>query len=214
MNRAVLGMFGLVSLLVGAAVIVYVFAKTQIPIAKAGKSAQEQVQPIAGYGKDGGAAMDSFTSTVGRMKGSALASLKVTSITPGGAMDTYYGLQPGDEITDVGELSLESLAQDEDSAKAHVVQMGFQQQRPLKVRRNGQVVELKFDTDAKQGSAAPAGAAPVAQTPTAQQPTATTPPPQQQPPAQPAKRTQKPKGLSGQLQDIQNAAGGGQQENP
>ena len=36
MNRAVLGMFGLVSLLVAAAVIMYVFAKTQIPIAKAG----------------------------------------------------------------------------------------------------------------------------------------------------------------------------------
>ena len=44
-------------LLVGAAVIIYVFAKTQIPIANAGKSAHDQVQPIAGYSKDGTPAM-------------------------------------------------------------------------------------------------------------------------------------------------------------
>jgi hypothetical protein len=208
MNRAVLGMFGLVSLLVGAAVIMYVFAKTQIPIAKAGKSAQEQVRPIAGYSQDGTPAMESFTSAAGRMKGAALASLKVTSITPGGGMDTYYGLQPGDEITDVGEISLESIANDEDSAKAYVVGEGFQHQRPLKIRRNGQTMTLAFDTNARQGTAAPpAAAAPVAQQPAAAQPGATP----AQPPQPAAKPYKKSKGLGEQLQDIQNAGGGGQQ---
>lgn len=178
--------FGLLALLVCVGIIVWVFAAVEIPKVKAGKAAQERVKPIMGYGKDDVPATESFASE-GMHRNSRFSALKVTSVTPGGAMDTYYGLLVSDEIVAVGGTSIDALANgDEEMAKAVVVSEGFQRQQPITVRRAGQRVELRFDPSA---SASSSGGAPVRQTP-----------------APESSNTS----LQRQLQGIQNAAGGDQ----
>jgi hypothetical protein len=146
--------FGLLSLLVVVGIIIYVFAAVEIPKAKAGKAAQERVRPIAGYGKDDVPATESFAAE-GLSRNSRFSGLKVTSVTPGGAMDTYYGLLVSDEIVAVGGTPIDALANgDEQLAKAVVVSEGFQRQQPITVRRGGAPTELRFDATASAGGGA------------------------------------------------------------
>ncbi len=191
---------GLVGLLIAVALIVYLFAESGIPTIKSGEKAKEQVRQIGGRGQDSVPATESFATT-GQMKGSKLAALQVSAVTPGGAMDTYYGLKQGDEIIEIGGMTLDTLSGDEETAKTLVVSEGYQKQQPLTVRRGGQRVTLPL---------IPGGVPPASADATSTPPSDGTAPPAPVPatPAAPPK----PRGLQGQLQDIQDAAGG-QREN-
>jgi hypothetical protein len=190
---------GLIGILLGVGLMVYLFAQSELPKIKEGEKAKDQARQIAGYSQDQTPATESF-ATEPTMKGSKLASLQVTSVTPGGAMDTYYGLKQGDEIVAIGDTSIDVLSNNDDQlAKAMVVQEGYQKQKMLTVRRAGQRLMLPLPAAAAAaaaGTAAPAPASP--ETPAA-------------PPA-PAPARPKERGIQGQLQDIQNAAGGGQSQ--
>ena len=142
--RALGAGLGLLALLVCIAIIMWLFSAVEIPKIKAGQAAKERVKPMMGYGKDDLPATDSFAST-GQMKGSRLAALQVTSVTTGGAMDTFYGLKPGDEIVAIDGTPVDALSNnDEELAKAMVVSHGYQRQRPITVRRGSQLTELQF----------------------------------------------------------------------
>lgn len=156
---------GLLSLLITIGLIVWLFSLYSIPVAKEGKKAQAQAQQIAGYGKDDVPAPDSFQTT-GATRGSRMSALQVTSVAPGGAMDMYYGLKVGDEITAVAGTPIDAMSNgDEELAKSLVVSEGFQRRQPITVRRAGQSVVLQF-TEPPPDNAPPAQA----QTPADQSP--------------------------------------------
>jgi hypothetical protein len=204
---------GLIGLLVGVGLMIWLFAQFEIPKAKVGKQVQQQVKQISGYGQDEIPAPQSF-STQGVMKGSKLDALQVTSVTAGGAMDTYYGLRVNDEITGVGGTPLDALSNnDEELAKSLVVQEGYQKKAALSIRRNGVPMTLPLPGGAPAAAApraTPAPAQPAPEAPSAAAPAA--PQPAAPAPAAPAPRPKK-NTIQDQLQGIQDAAGGNNNNN-
>ena len=192
------GVFGLVGLLIGVGLLVWIYSIVAIPTAKQGKEVQKEVQQISGRGEDGMSASDSF-ATEAQFKGGAVESLLVTNLVGGGPMQTQFGLAAGDRITAVNGMALSGLASDEELARGLVAE-AYGKKQTLTVRRGDQTLTLP-------ASAAPTPA-PVAvdsANPSAN-PSAT-------PPPQPAPAPQKSRGIAGQIEDIQNAAGGtGKQE--
>jgi S1-C subfamily serine protease len=147
--------FGLVSLLVVIAIIYFVFFKVEAPTIKEGEKAQDQARQISGRGENGIPAMDSF-KTQAKMRGSNLDGLTVTDVTPGGAL-ANYGLQKGDVILSVNGSKVGDISvNDAETAKAMVVQQGFQGNLPIVVLRDGNEVTLPTKPGA---TAAPAPAA-------------------------------------------------------
>jgi S1-C subfamily serine protease len=176
---------GLISLLLAVGLIFYLFAESEIPKIQSGEEAREQVKQISGYGPAGEAAGTSF-DTQGQLKGSRLDNLLVLSVTPGGAMDSYFGLRSGDEITAINGMRINDISNsDEETAKALATE-AFSRKQKLTVRRNGQTIDLPLAPGTATAPPAPSPAQP----------------PAASPPAPPKSR-----GLQGQLEAIQGAGG-------
>lgn len=162
-------MFGLVSLLVGVAVLFYIFTRNTSETLRVSKPMQEQAQQMSGRGEDGRSAMDSFRVEP-EQQGSRLTALLVTSVTPGGAADTFYGLKKGDRIVEISEgggLQKVNDASngDADTAKALLAQYSFAASQPIVVMRNGKQLTLPQSAARQVAQPAPApsaGAAPAA----------------------------------------------------
>jgi len=185
---------GLVGLLLGIGLLMWIWSSNAKNTVDKGKAIEQQAKPIAGYGQDDKPATESFQVT-GHTSGCRITR-EVTDVTPGGAMDTFYKLQVGDVITDVGDMELGALAGgDEGLAKTLVVSEGYQKQKPIKVKRGRQTLTLpaapgvRAENTGTEFFDAPS-------TPSAPAPA---------PAPQPAKKST---GLSGQLDAIQDAAGG------
>jgi S1-C subfamily serine protease len=134
-------MFGLVSLLVIVAISCLIFYQIEVPTIQVGEKAQDQARQISGHGENGVPAMDSF-KTEAKLRGSELVGLTVTAVTPGGAM-ADYGLQKGDVILSVNGAKVGDISvNDAETAKAMVVQTGFQGNNPIVVLRDGAEVTL------------------------------------------------------------------------
>jgi hypothetical protein len=188
---------GLVGLLIGVGLLVYLFAEHSIPTARQGKAAQDEARQIAGYGEDGRSAMESIT--VSRQeKNGKLVGLNVDSVVPNGAMQNFFGLMPGDVITEIGSPAgmekVKELIGGDDMAEPKLHE-AFQQKRQLTVLRNGKQITLP-------GGAAVAGAAPSAPTVTPANPA-----PAPAPSPAPAPAPRKPGGLESQLDAIQRSGG-------
>ena len=152
-------MFGLVSLLVVIGIMCLIFAKIEAPVIKQGEKAQDQARQISGHGENGAPAIDSF-KTQAKMRGSNLEGLTVTAVTPGGAL-AAYGLQVGDEIVSVNGAKVGDISVDDaETAKAMVVQTGFQGNNPIVVLRNGQPVTLPHRTRSSKDAGNPATSGP------------------------------------------------------
>jgi hypothetical protein len=148
--------FGLVSLLVVTGIIVFLFAKYEIPVAKKGKETQEQVQPITGKTAEGIPAKDSI-KVDSQMVNGELRSLLVTSVTPDGYFDQYYGLKVGDKVlqingVDIGTMSVNDIGM----AEANLWSV---QSRPITISRGGQTLTLNA-TDGTLGKPGGASATP------------------------------------------------------
>jgi len=153
-------MFGLVALLVVIGIIMLIFSQIEAPTIKQGEKAQDAARQISGRGDDGVPAMESFRITP-KMRGSNLDGLEVVSVVAGGGMATVYGLQKGDVITQVDGTKVGDISMnDPETAKAMVVQRGFQGNLPITVLRNGAQINLPDKTGA--GAAATPGSAPAA----------------------------------------------------
>jgi len=134
------GAFGLVSLLIVILIVMYVFDKIEYPELKTAQTtAIPEAQQLSGHDMNGVPAMDSFRSEE-YDRGNQFAGIKITSVMPGGAMDTYYGLKQGDIVLDIGGLDVTALG-DFGSANGEL-QQAYQEQRPLTVDRNGQQITL------------------------------------------------------------------------
>ena len=185
---------GLISLLIGVALMMWLFAESEIPKVKAGKAAQEEAQQISGRGTDNQPAMHSFETEAQR--GGSRMTLLVTAVTPGGAMETYYGLLKDDRITGVNGMHVNDLANGDEQLAHALVSEAFGKRQPLTVVRNGQTLNLPLPAGSAPAAAAPAtadGAAPQAA-------------PTEAPAQPPAPR--EGNSVSEQLQKIQDAAGG------
>jgi hypothetical protein len=169
-------MFGLVSLLVVIAIMLVLFKTFEVPTIQAGQRAKVQAIQISGRGQDGGDALTSFTVRP-KMRGATLDALTVTKLAPSGAMADFYGLKPGDEIVQVDGMKIGDISNDDlETAKAMVVQKGFQASAPITIIRNGQRLNLPDDrnvvvTAAPATSASPTSPPPAASPPAANQPT-------------------------------------------
>lgn len=158
--------FGLLSLLIVVAIIMYVFSITAIPTARVGKDAAKQARQISGHDDDGTPADRTITLDAD-MRGSKFQDLVVTSVKPGGAMDRFYGLKPGDKIIAIGGADITTISNDDfEMAKAMLLQEGYEKSNPVTVIRNGQRMQLPLPPDADAAtattnapptSAAPAG---------------------------------------------------------
>ena len=141
----------------------------------------------------GMAAGDSF-ATEAKMKGGTIDSLIVTNVIGDGPIAKHFGIATGDEITAVNGMAIGGLASDEELARALVTE-AYGKKQTLSVRRGGQTLTLPT-------SAAPPQAPAVAADP-ANPNSAPTPAPA------PGPTPRKSRGIAGQIEDIQNAAGGG-----
>jgi len=142
--RAVFGIFGLVGLLVTIGIIVLVMSmyldQTSGPLKK-GLDAKEEARQISGRGLDNEPALASF-EVEGVSNGSRLSGLKVTSVNPGGAMDSWFGLMKDDEIVKINGMRVNDVANGDEGLGKALVHDAFARQQPISVVRNGKEFEL------------------------------------------------------------------------
>jgi hypothetical protein len=142
---------GLVSLLLGVALILWLFAG---PLGQGGQSylgavaqqrkfAMGQANTWGGKSADGSErAVDSITFDMLDKNGS-IDAINILTVRIGGSMQVKYGIMPGDEIIEVGPLPVRggALMSDIDSAKAFLHD-AYARDMKLKVRRAGVEVVL------------------------------------------------------------------------
>lgn len=218
-------MFGLVALLVGAFVVVWLFSRTELEKAKVGRQAQEQVAGIGLQTLDGQRYEDTIKLDAKERNGKVVA-LVVRSIDSGGPMAKKLGLQQGDEIVEVGNQGGMQRVRDIDDvelAKNWVIEAP-RGNHPLVVERDGKQLRLQggqvvLSTPVPSAAAptqepAPAEAAAAApgQPTPAEQAAPAGDQPQQAPatqPQTPRPPPQRSRGVFDQVQDIQDKLGGG-----
>ena len=153
--------FGIAALLVTIGVIVWIMGSITLPQTKQAldvqKKVQPQVQQMAGRGADGRVASESIKlqpdSTGGRV-----TSFIVTSIEPTGPLATFYGLQRGDSIVEIGPQSARDIGE-VGAAKDFLTDAYQRQLQIVVVRQDKRITLPAADTPAPAPGAAPAGSA-------------------------------------------------------
>jgi hypothetical protein len=96
--------FGLIGVLVTIGVMVWIISAVEAPsmqqAANAKKKLEPQVQQMAGKGTDGEDARNSIKLDSETRNGK-MSGVLVTAISPGGPMETYFGLKRGDVIVEI-----------------------------------------------------------------------------------------------------------------
>src|SRR3954453_17261295 len=92
---------GLLALLMGVALMFYLFTQNAHSVNQARKQIQPQAEQFSGHGPDGAPASASVKLD-SKLKNGKTDALLVTDVTTGGALDRYFGLQKGDEIIQIG----------------------------------------------------------------------------------------------------------------
>ncbi|MDB5295142.1 MAG: hypothetical protein JWO31_1125 [Phycisphaerales bacterium] len=127
----------LLSLLMGIALMAYLFTKDAAVSVKAKQQTESQMAPVTGRGPDGGTMTDSAEFDADK------AGLAVTSVKPGSYFDVYFGLKQGDVITKAGDVDLKGS--DVTSGTTFVYQAA-QSKRSFDVLRAGQKTTLDVKT--------------------------------------------------------------------
>ena len=137
---------GLAGLLICIGVIVWIMHSAILPhteaTLQAKKKAEETINPIAGYSRDGTMKFSDSLVVETETKGGKVSAVDVTKVVPGGPADTEYGLKEGDAIVEIGELPVKDNVQSEGDAMAQIVQFGYERSAPLIVMRDGNKLTL------------------------------------------------------------------------
>ena len=137
---------GLAGLLIVIGVIVWIMHSAVLPhteaVLQAKKKAEDTMNPIAGYSKDGSMKFSDSLVVETETKGGKISAIDVTRIVPGGPADTAYGLKEGDAIVEIGELPVKDNVQSDGDAMGQIVQFGYERSAPLVVMREGQKLTL------------------------------------------------------------------------
>lgn len=140
--------FGLVGLLVVVGVIVWLLGskggmldKAQADI-KAGENAKSQINVLAGNSADGQMKFSESVTIDLATSGAKTQGLLVTSVNGAGPAHTYYGLQKGDVVIDLGQMG--KVAGQTWSADEALVWLddAYRKQQQIVVVRNGQTITL------------------------------------------------------------------------
>jgi hypothetical protein len=131
--------FGLLSLLIGVALMMYLWTQHTAEVSTAMKPAMKEAHQLAGQNEEGVKATDSIKLDPVEKNGK-LQYVFVDQITPGGPMEEYYGLKVNDSIIEVGSFDLRG--EDGKLAVALIFQEGYQKKQPLTVMRDGEKITL------------------------------------------------------------------------
>jgi hypothetical protein len=144
-------LFGLVSLLVVVAIVVWLFASYNSGVSGPARQAQNEAAQIAGTDLEtGGRASDSAEVDLVTAGGKP-DSILVTKVTPGGAYERYFGLKTEDTILQIGPLPVKghpAISSTEDAG--NFLLDAYQKKQPLVVVRDGQQITLPQAGQAKQ----------------------------------------------------------------
>src|SRR5688500_6621141 len=130
---------GLISILVVLAIILIWFKNTQIPVIEKGQETKKEATQLSGRGPDQLPASQSVKLEA-QMKNNQIESLLVTDVTPGGALDKYFGLQKGDVVVKVGQFDIRGNPYNEQAEV--LVFEAAQTNKEIIVLRSGQRVTL------------------------------------------------------------------------
>lgn len=200
--------FGLVSLLVTLAVMLFIFKYLQAPVIKEGKKAQDQARQITGRDEEGARVTDALTLDAQDRNGK-MESVIVTDVKADSAIQKRYGLQTGDVIVQMGELTVRDHMSSPDEAKDFLLK-AYQESRDLVVIRGWDKLTLPMPEGvapppaAAAASAATKSPAPAAQPGSAQASGADK---ETQPATPPAKQRDNRGALERQLDLIKNIPG-------
>lgn len=141
--------FGLVSLLVAVGIIAMLMNQQSSSIRTAAKT-QQKVQDTFGSLTSGGLAEAKESISLSPAPaGGKFRSLLVESVSAGGPMGQYFGLQKGDQIVGVGGNPFEVIAAgDPELATAQVFEARARSQK-LMVRRGDQTIDLPQERSAR-----------------------------------------------------------------
>ena len=131
--------FGLVSLLVVLGIMMIIFKTFEAPSLEQGKKAEDQAEQISGRDASGVPAFKSYTGEEADI-GGHFHGIKIDTLSPGGPMETAYGLKAGDVVVKIGDLDVTTLG-DYSSGKGQLDQ-AFQMAAPLTVERDGATTVL------------------------------------------------------------------------
>jgi S1-C subfamily serine protease len=155
---------GLAGILVTMGVIIWIMSAITLPSAKQAIDVKKKVTPQAeqwaGHTTDGTRAVDTMKVKAEHSSSGRMTGLLVTDVADGGAMQTYFGLQKGDVITEIGPLSVRDQG-DAGTAKDLVVDQ-YQRSGQITVRRDGKEVKLPLPKSANAPATPGAPAAPAA----------------------------------------------------
>jgi hypothetical protein len=201
---------GLVSLLVVLAIILLMFSVYEAPMLKQGNSARQQARQLAGRDEDNAPVTASITLDEMDAAGKMEAAV-VTDVLAGSTIQTHYGLQKGDVLLELGQVTIKGNLSSADEAKDFLL-YAYQRNEPVVVMRGRERLTLPIDPHnpasvaaaarASAASSAAAGATPAA--PGAADGAAGDAA-QSAAAAKPAPK--KPGGIEGQLDLIRNAGG-------
>jgi hypothetical protein len=191
--------FGLVSLLVVLGIIMLMFNFYTAPMLKKGKATQDEARQVAGRDENNAPVTDAIVLDAKDRNGQMEAAV-VTDVVPGSTIQTHYGLQKGDVILVLGQLTVKGNMSSPEEAKDYLL-YAYQRNEPVVILRGGEKLTLPLEPGAAAAATAPATA-------TADGSAAPT---DGQLPAQ-EKPAKKPGGLEGQLDLIRNRPGAEQPE--
>ena len=162
------GAVGLLSILIAVAIMLYLLAGRGC--APGGKSylttvvdAKKKYEPIAQQmgGKDPqGRPFNESLTTVPWPETGKFRGLLVQSVDPAGSAATFYGLQAGDVIEQIGPLPVGGMIIGDEQAGGDFLIDAFARQFPLTVKRNGETLQLNGSTTYSQSIKTPAGTVP------------------------------------------------------
>lgn len=141
--------FGLIALLLGIGILLYLQADSGQKVMEASKPARETAERVAGVGMRGSFKVEPVEEN-GRLVG-----LELTELDPQSPLAAMYDLKVGDRIIEVGPLSVRST--DADLLTAQLMESGARRHK-LIIQRAGERLELDYiDTPAQRGPRTPGG---------------------------------------------------------
>jgi hypothetical protein len=147
--------FGLVGILVGIGVLVWLMGKSYLPytqqVLRSGQSAESQVQQLAGRDENMRNVAESAELEVQHNSSGQPASILVLSVVERGAYERFWGLKRNDSIVSIGPLSVRDAATS-NSAARDFVQEAYQRSQSLTVIRDGQKLTLEPRSGESSGS--------------------------------------------------------------
>ena len=133
--------FGLVGILVTLGVIIMIMHSYTLPAAQQAIQTKKKVESQFGSNSPEGMAAAQASIVLDEdTKGGHFRGLIVKSVTPGGPMQTDFGLMNGDEITAIGGMRLRDN-NDAELSRAQLFEAKMRRQ-PLTVLRNGAEIQL------------------------------------------------------------------------